>query len=184
MVKELARLSGVTVNVIDPGTSDEPEGAKKIEALASLAAAQSGASRPHSLRAHRPPADVAHAIACFDEPRPVTVAGRRGESVLLRAVPAENRAERGPSTLFCQDGIERADISGAEGEGSITSAPKGAERIPALSDQDFQLVVNRHQNLVVPENERWPSIDQPWISEQETCSMSHRSPAGRAGASQ
>lgn len=42
MVKELAKLSGVTIDVVDPGTSDEPEGTKKIEALASLAAAQGG----------------------------------------------------------------------------------------------------------------------------------------------
>jgi ferredoxin--NADP+ reductase len=45
MVKELARLSGVTISVVDPGTSDEPEGAKKIEALASLTAAQGGPKR-------------------------------------------------------------------------------------------------------------------------------------------
>jgi ferredoxin--NADP+ reductase len=45
MVKELAKLSGVTISVIDPGTSDEPEGMKKIEALASLAVAQGGPKR-------------------------------------------------------------------------------------------------------------------------------------------
>ena len=45
MVKELAKLSGVTIDVVDPGTSDEPEGTKKIEALANLAAAQGGPKR-------------------------------------------------------------------------------------------------------------------------------------------
>jgi ferredoxin--NADP+ reductase len=42
MVKELARLSGVTIEVVDPGTGGDPEGAKKIEALASLTAAHGG----------------------------------------------------------------------------------------------------------------------------------------------
>jgi ferredoxin--NADP+ reductase len=45
MVKELARLSGVTINVVDPGTSGDSEGIKKLEALASLAAAQGGPKR-------------------------------------------------------------------------------------------------------------------------------------------
>lgn len=45
MVKELAKLSGVTISVVDAGTSSEPESAKKIQALASLAAAQGGPKR-------------------------------------------------------------------------------------------------------------------------------------------
>jgi ferredoxin--NADP+ reductase len=36
MVKELGKLSGVSIRVIDAGASDDPEGAKKIDALASL----------------------------------------------------------------------------------------------------------------------------------------------------
>lgn len=36
MVKELGKLSGVTIKVVDPGASDDPEEARKIEALAAI----------------------------------------------------------------------------------------------------------------------------------------------------
>jgi ferredoxin--NADP+ reductase len=42
MVKELHKLSGATITVIDPGTGEDPEAEKKIEALASLAATRGG----------------------------------------------------------------------------------------------------------------------------------------------
>ncbi|TAM98976.1 MAG: oxidoreductase [Rhizobiaceae bacterium] len=68
MVKELAKLSGVTVNVVDPGTSDEPEGMKKIDALASLAATQGGPKR----------------IAFRFSLTPVAVEGERGHVAAVR----------------------------------------------------------------------------------------------------
>ncbi len=44
MVKELGKLSGVTIEVVDAGETTDPEGAKKIEALAGLSATQGGST--------------------------------------------------------------------------------------------------------------------------------------------